>query len=124
MRKIFFLLIVLAIIGGVVYKYAYKEHRDIAAEGIVFKFKSNELITELVADNNAVIKYLDKVISVSGIVTDANENNLTLSNDIFCIFDSITKVITVGDSLIVKGRCLGFDELLMEVKLDQCQIIK
>ena len=123
MRKIIFVLIALLIIGGIGYKYVYKDHRDIAAEEVTFKLTSNELIAELVTDNDAVTKYLDRVISVSGVVSDANEDNLTLSNDIFCTFDSVVKDVSVGDSMIVKGRCLGFDELLMQVKLDQCQII-
>ena len=123
MKRVIFVLIVVLIVGVIGYEYVYKDHRNIATEEVVFKFKSNDLIAELVADNDAVIKYLDKVISVSGVVTDANENNLTLSNDIFCIFDSVVKSVSVEDTLIVKGRCLGFDELLMQVKLDQCQII-
>ena len=123
MRKIIFLLIALLIIVGIGYTYVYKDHRDIANEEVTFKFKSSELIAELITDDDAVTRYLDKVISVSGVVTDANEDNLTLSNDIFCKFDIIDKIVSVGDSMIVKGRCLGFDELLMQVKLDQCQIL-
>jgi hypothetical protein len=32
--------------------------------------------------------------------------------------------LKVNDSVTVKGRCIGFDDLLEEIKLDQCTIKK
>ena len=47
-----------------------------------------------------------------------------INNKIFCKFDNIVNKININDSIVVKGRCIGYDELLEEIKLDQCSIVK
>jgi hypothetical protein len=120
---IFLLVLIVSIFIG--YNYIYKEHRNIAEEKAVFQFDSVELIDEfLVSQIESEKKYLDKVLSVKGIITELDAKNLTLGDNIFCIFENNVPTVKLGDSLIVKGRCIGFDELLEQVKLDQCHIIE
>ena len=50
-------------------------------------------------------------------------NDMTLNEVIFCQFiDSIDSDFKPGMSITVKGRMIGYDDLLEQVKLDQCGI--
>ena len=124
MRKYLYLIILifLVLIG---YNYLYKNHRDITIERPEFVLSSTSLMAEF--SNNpseAGLKYLNKTIEVSGVVSEVNENNLTLTEQVFCQFsENINSSTKVDSQIKVKGRLIGFDDLLEEIKLDQCSII-
>ena len=59
---------------------------------------------------------------MSGIVTAIGSKSVTISNKIYCQFETLNSDLKVNDSIAVKGRCIGFDDLLEEIKLDQCSI--
>jgi len=123
MRKkviLFFLLICVVSFG--VYSYVYKSHRNISDEKASYTFKTNQLIEEYSRDeNSANSKYLDKVIVVSGKVTQINttEKSITLDEKLSGLVIDDLSTVKVDDSIILKGRFLGYDELLEEVKMDQ-----
>lgn len=128
MRKrkylLFFLFIlILSIIIG--YNYMYKEHRDISSEKADFTLTSKELMNEYKIDlDDATTKFLDKTIQLDGIVTDVESDNFTLNDVIICYTDSITiQNINITEEVKVKGRSIGYDELLEYIKLDQVTII-
>lgn len=116
--------IVLAAYFG--YNYVYQDHRDIQTEkaeysttpqNIQEEFKLNALESEK--------KYLNKTIEISGTITEINETDLTLNDMIFCQFSNgINQSLKVNTSIIIKGRCIGYDDLLEQVKLDQCSVIE
>lgn len=68
-------------------------------------------------------KYLDKVISVKGKITSLNlkEKSFVIDEKTTLLFDK-SVLVKLNDSVKVKGRFLGYDELLEELKLDQCII--
>ena len=103
----------------------YKDHRDISTEKADFTFSSKDLVNEYQIDlDDAIIKFLDKTIEVNGKVTDVERNNFTLDNVIICYADSLTlDNLNITDEIKVKGRSIGYDELLEYIKLDQVTII-
>lgn len=103
----------------------YKDHRDISTEEALFTKTSKELIEEYQNDlEKSATKYLDKTIEVKGKITDVESDSFTLNDAIVCYTDSITiKKIYLNAEIIVKGRCIGYDELLEYIKLDQVTII-
>lgn len=113
------MLIVIAILA---YNYIYKDHRDIKSEQAVYSLNSTDLINEFTVNPSASEKkYLNKTIEVIGNISDLNEYDLTLDDNIFCQFNS--KIETQSNNIKIKGRFLGFDNLLEQIKLDQCNII-
>ncbi len=124
MRKYLYLIILIffAIIG---YNYLYKNHRVIATEKPEFALSSASLMSEFLNNSSeAELKYLNKTMEVSGVVSEVNQDNLTLNEQIFCKFsESINSLVKLGSETIVKGRLIGYDDLLEVVKLDQCSII-
>ena len=109
----------------IVYNYIYKNHRNIADEKPKFKVESKVFGKEFLIDpEKATIKYIDKIIQVSGKVTEIENDNFTLDNIIVCYTDNMTiKKIAKNISLTIKGRSIGYDELLEIIKLDQVIII-
>ena len=73
-------------------------------------------------------KYLGSVLSISGVVTKCTSNLIILNNRIVCSFnekDSSLSFndIALGDNHIIKGHCIGYDDLLEEVRIDHCIIM-
>lgn len=122
MRK-WIILLALIVIALITYNYIFHKHRDIANEQAEFVMNSSDLANEFQINPSASEKkYLDKTIEVHGTITEQNDNNLTLDERVFCLFNS--KIGGVKSNTInVKGRFIGYDDLLEQVKLDQCSII-
>jgi cell division protein YceG involved in septum cleavage len=119
--------IVLAIVMGVgVYDYTFNsKHRDIANEEATITLSAKELFSHFQKDELlATTNYLDKVIEIEGTITSIEEGEVVLSNQIQVRFKTelMPKVVNEA-SIIIKGRCVGFDELLEMVKIDQATII-
>lgn len=113
--------------GLVIYEKVFNaKHREIFAEPTEFTISADDLQFHF-ADNQKVAtkKYMNKVIETYGLVTEVDDNTLVLENKIQVYFLSeLKQEITVGDNLSIKGRCVGFDELLLTVKMDQATTIK
>lgn len=123
LRKLI-ILITLIVIAFFVYQYIYQDHRDINTEKPEFTLSSDDLILQFSKNTSeAEAKFLNKTIEVSGLVSEVNNQNLVISNTIFCQFSNpITSPIDINTPINIKGRCIGYDDLLEEIKLDQCTI--
>ncbi len=107
------------------YKYVYQKHRNIETEKPVFVINSSDLIQEFTLNIEASSKkYTNKTIEISGFVTAVDSFTLEINKRIICYFNKpINFNNLLNKKISLKGRCLGFDELLEEIKLDQCTII-
>lgn len=104
--------------------YAYNGgKRDIATEAAVFKVSSKTIVTEFTTSLDASNKkYLEKPVTVSGIVTSIKDKEVILDNSVNCNFLTTNNAIKKNQKITVKGRVVGYDDLLGEVKLDQCDL--
>lgn len=122
--KKWFIIILICVIGFLGYKYVYQDHRNIANESSVYKITaldiSNEFEINPISSEN---KYLNKTIEVSGKISDKNSQNMIIDDKVFCQFSSKIQTVTNTKIITVKGRFIGYDDLLEQVKLDQCIII-
>jgi len=124
MRKWFILIfIILLVIVG--YNYVYQDHRNIEKEVATVIISSTVISYEFSQNpSKAEKKYINKTIEVFGLITESNLKDITLNNKVFCQFENlIDKSLKIDSKLKVKGRVIGFDDLLEQVKLDQCSII-
>lgn len=124
-RKIGVLILFLLLITMIVYTYIYKSHRNISIETPSFSVTSLTLINEFTLDFHVSSeKYLDKIIQIDGIVTKIENTLLVIDKSITCYFDEpVDNNLWLKKSITIKGRVLGYDELLEEVKIDQCIVI-
>ncbi len=116
----------LAIIIGLL-GYNYVMHggaRDLSQETAVYTITSKEIVEEFTTNTaSANKKYLEKAVAVAGIVTHKIENEIILDNGVVCTLKEENKAIKVNQSITLKGRVVGYDDLMQEIKLDQCSPI-
>ena len=110
-KKVIILLFVILAVSIGIYFYAYKEHRNIADETSEYVISVKNFEKDF-AENASLanLKYLDKTV-------DIKEKVFATFNDVF------PNDLTVGKVLTVKGRFVGYDDLLEQYKIDQITII-
>ncbi len=125
MKKKILLILALVICCLLAYNYIYKDHRDIENETSEFKLAANQLANEFkINASKAEGIYLNKTIEVSGNISDISPNQITIDQKVFCLFDnSIDTNKQQQEPITIKGRFIGYDDLLEEIKLDQCSMI-
>lgn len=126
MKRKLIVLLVLILLAFAGYKYIYQDHRDIQKEQPEYVISSNFLVNEFSQNSiEAEKKYFDKIIEITGTITEVNRYEITLNNIISCRFDSIIKnSIKVNQKITIKGFFLGYDDLIEQVKLNQCSVIE
>lgn len=123
--KKWILLVLLAVISILAYNFIYQNHRDINKEKAEYNITSVEILNKFSIDPvNSETKYLNKTIQVIGKISDQSENTITLDQIVFCQFTANINIQLKDNSQIkIKGRFIGYDDLLEQIKLDQCNII-
>jgi hypothetical protein len=125
-------------LGGLYYVFN-KAPRNIEKEKPSFTMSAEQLYKEFsTSEDSSYAIYGDKIIEVTGSVSDIIVNNngasLTLLDEISginCSFDSISVAenrselikIKHGDNVSLKGKCDGYD-MIMGVVLSRCVLIK
>ena len=127
MKKIVVIILLLTCISAVCYKYMYKEHRDIKSEIANYNLSIANLESEFAKNQTvAMAKYQDKTIQISDTINalDITNKSVTFAKKIAAIFDdNLPSDFAVGKKVTIKGRFLGYDELLDEYKIDQCSVV-
>lgn len=119
------LLLVVLLVAISIYYVFHGGARDLATEQTEFNVSSKDIILEFASNiTTATNKYSDKAISISGKVTAVSDSVVTIDHTIICNFKSTDTSIKNDQLISVKGRLVGFDDLMGELKLDQCSIIK
>lgn len=122
-NKIITVLLVLVAASIGVYFYAYKGHRDIATEEADFELTVSALSKEFSEnDSLANSKYADKTIQIYGKVSniDLSSHTIVIDEKVSAVFtDSVLPKINLQEQIKIKGRFVGYDDLLEEFKVDQ-----
>tara|TARA_R110002049_G_scaffold53121_4_gene148841 strand:+ start:12427 stop:12804 length:378 start_codon:yes stop_codon:yes gene_type:complete len=123
-RKTLYLILVIVVIIGsyFVYQYLYKDHRDIASEVSVMEISASDILTLFNDGDGEAL--LNKTLTVTGTVTQLESQSLTMNESVHCVFSEAIEMASTGQMIKVKGRCIGYDDLLEIIKLDQCSLIK
>ena len=53
-----------------------------------------------------------------------NGTQIIVDNSIICNLKAFDNTIKKSQKITVKGRVVGYDDLMQELKLDQCLVIK
>lgn len=123
--KILIGLIVIVAIGYFGYNYIMTGGaRDIQTEKSEYTTTATDIFTEFSGNTEiATNKYLNKTVQISGKVTNVGDNVIALDEKVSCQLQVSGKV-AIGSQINIKGRVTGYDDLLEELKLDQCLIVK
>ena len=126
MKRKWIILLLFLLITFIGYKYVYQEHRDIKTEKAEFVVNSTALANEFSTNSNdSEKKYLNKTIEITGFISEISGKTITLNHMIFCQFNTeIKTTLKIDQTIKIKGRFIGFDDLLELVKIDQSTIIE
>lgn len=122
--KIFVGLIIVAIVGSFIgYKIAYKPHAQIEAQAAAFTGDADAFKNDVVANQT---KWLNGIVAIKGTITDKDGKGIVLNETIYCQFKNPEQIGVLSNkaAIKIKGRFIGYDDLLEEVKLDQCILMK
>ncbi len=117
--------LLLAVSAGIYLYYGvvFKEARNIESEMPDFSIAATKLLNDYNSNpEKADSLYLNKTIEITGKVTKETDSVVILENTVFCLFTQKTKDRLINSKVTVKGKCIGYDELFQEVKIDQCTI--
>lgn len=122
-----FKIIIFSIVAIIVVTFAgyyYVMHggaRNLSNEETAFTISSKKITNQFAANVDASNKkYLDKAIAINGIVTNVNGKEVILDNSIICNLKEVDATIQKNQKVTLKGRVVGYDDLMGEIKLDQC----
>ncbi len=118
---VFGLLIIL--IGGG-YFYLNPSHRNIQEEEVKYTVTSSEL-EESFRGTGPKRNIADQVIQTNGSITALDEKSVTLDKKVEVRFlKKLPAGLEIGREVSIKGRCVGYDDLLEVVKIDQAMLIE
>ncbi len=108
--------------------YNYVMHagaRNLESEETNFTVSSSSITSEFTTNiESANKKYLEKAVAIKGKITNAKVNEVILDGIVICSFKKPDPSLKNGQTVTVKGRVVGYDDLMGELKLDQCFVIK
>jgi hypothetical protein len=119
------IVLVILIVGFFSYNYIMTGGgRDLEKEKSEFKISAVAIFGEFSKNSEmATTKYLNKAVDISGKVTSVKENVITLDEKVSCQL-LVSEKVEINSQVKIKGRVTGYDDLLEELKLDQCLIVK
>jgi hypothetical protein len=125
-KKSKILLAVIVFVGVglfVAQKIIYKPHKAINDIEVAFSGTSKEFIENHLSNN--ANSWQDKVVELSGIISSIEEKGIVLNSKIYCQLEGEKNINTLKEGTIakVKGRVIGYDDLLEELKIDKAIII-
>jgi hypothetical protein len=122
-KKNKFIVFLLAICcsGYVYYTHLMKPPASIESRQVAFTGPAAEFSPKVQENAN---EWLNNIVVLEGVLTSKDENGITLNNRIYCQFSTRQKIVVAEQTLQIKGRFIGYDDLLNELKLDQCIIQK
>jgi hypothetical protein len=121
-RRFLLLITLIALVGYFGYNYMYKDHRDIKTEVSEIEIAAPYLLERFKKDDAKDL--LNRTITVTGTITQVESAAITIDSNVHCSFGSEVNNFKNGDIIVIKGRCIGYDDLFEIVKLDQCVSIK
>lgn len=111
----------LLIVGGVyvIYQYAYQSHPKTENQQVSFEESASKFKEEI---SQNTTKWQNSYVLIKGSITSLEGGNIVLDETIFCQINSDKnyKQLSVGSQVQIKGRFIGYDDLLEEIKLDNC----
>jgi hypothetical protein len=128
MKKIITIFLLVLFLSAGFYWYAYKGHRDIAAEKPDYSLTLSSFQKDF-EDNDSLfnIRYADKTIEIFGIVTAIDSKNQSIMLDekiAISLNQAVPDGLKISDAAYIKGRYVGFDDLLEEFKIDQAVVLE
>ncbi|MBP6758052.1 MAG: hypothetical protein KA133_02260 [Flavobacterium sp.] len=115
-------ILAIGLIGASSYYYVmHGGERNLSSEETAFTVSSKSIANEFAANiETSNKKYLEKAIAIKGIVTKITGKEVIIDDTIVCNLKELDATIQKDQAITLKGRVVGYDDLMGELKLDQC----
>ncbi len=123
LNRIALLVFVLFTLGAYIsYQIAYKPHESIEEKSVDYTGTAEDFIAEVIQNESL---WSNKVVQITGEITAQNDISFTLNKQIYCQKKdpTIQPKPNSPTKISLKGRFIGYDSLLEEIKLDQCILL-
>jgi hypothetical protein len=116
-------ILAVAVTGGLL--YIYKGHKTIDEMEVAFKGNSQDFLSKIEENADSWTKG-EKVIELTGEITAKDVKGISINESIYFQLEEGTKTdnLSEGQKIKIKGRIVGYDDLLGELKLDKAIILK
>ena len=110
------------------YSYMYAPHRDIAKEKAIAVLSATALQEKFANSTSGNGNWTNEVIEVHGWISNV-EQETTIIVDNRVLVDltpqeqHLARTLSPGTKISIKGRCVGYDDLLEIVKIDQAVLL-
>lgn len=117
-----FSIVAIGIIAFTAINYVmYGGARNLSTEETAFTVSSKSISNEFATNTDVSNKkYLEKAIVITGKITNVKGTEVTIDNSIVCSLNTADASIKKDQTITLKGRVVGYDDLMGEVKLDKC----
>ncbi|AUC13730.1 hypothetical protein BTO06_00570 [Tenacibaculum sp. SZ-18] len=107
------------IVGFFGYNYVFKKADTTEDIEISFEGSSKDLLLKL---SKSADKLNSKVVLIEGKVSSINDEGIIIDEMVFCQFTDVqsTQKLKESQTVKIKGIIIGYDDLLNELKLNQC----
>lgn len=106
-----------------IYFYAYQDRENIETSDPSVTLSAMEAIKIFQDDDpNNDAELQNKIIQIAGNVTTISSTGVTLDHQVIVLLEEPVEA-AAGSDLTVKGRCIGYDDLLEELKIDEAVIV-
>ncbi|MGG6230102.1 hypothetical protein [Tenacibaculum sp. SDUM215027] len=116
--------IIFLLLGTTIFfNYIYKPHKTTEELKAEFSGTASTFLSSL---KNDIAPWLNKTVILTGTVSSLDAEGITMNNSIYCQFrkDVKFKSLTINQPVTIKGIIIGYDDLLEELKINQCIIKK
>jgi len=115
-------ILTIGLLGASSYYYVmHGGERNLSSEETAFTVSSKNITQEFATNiEMSNKKYLEKAIAIKGIVTKITGKEIIIDNTIVCNLKELDATIQKDQAITLKGRVVGYDDLMGELKLDQC----
>lgn len=121
-KSIVIMSVIIVFIAFSTYKYIYKPHETIENRNIDYKGKASDFLSKIT--NDGIANWLNKTIEINGEITSLDSKGILFNNNIYCQFKESLEIkgLQKKQPITIKGIVIGYDDLLEELKLNQCII--
>ena len=118
-------LLVVGLFGISSYYYVmYGGARNVSTEETAYTVSSKSITDEFAGNiEKSNKKYLEKAIAIKGAITEITGKEVIIDNLIVCNLKDLDATIKKNQLVTLKGRVVGYDDLMGELKIDQCVVI-
>ncbi len=120
--KILLLLLLTSVSIYLVFQHVYQDHKNIAYQDAKHRITSDLLLYHYSEKPDlANDLYLNQILELKGVVKSVADDLIILHPGVVCKLDNDfhPNNIKSMDSVVIKARCIGFDDLFGEVKMDK-----